>query len=59
VPVDAPDRQPDAAALQRLAPGQNVLIDAVDQRPVQVEEQRRASLYGSIVPSAMMALSEA
>jgi hypothetical protein len=59
VAVDLPDREPDAAAFQSLAPGEDVLIDAVDERPVQVEEQGRASLDAAILPSAMMASSDA
>ena len=37
--VDAPDRQLDALRVQRLLPGQHVLIDAVDQRAVEIEEE--------------------
>jgi hypothetical protein len=37
VPVDLPDGQLHAAALQRLAPGEDVLVDAVHERAVQVE----------------------
>jgi hypothetical protein len=40
--VDAPDRQLDTAGLQRLAPGQDVLVDTVHQCAVQVEQKRRA-----------------
>jgi hypothetical protein len=38
-PVDPPDRQLDADDLQRLLPGQHVLVDAVDQGSVQVEHE--------------------
>jgi L-glyceraldehyde 3-phosphate reductase len=36
-----------------------VLVDAVDERPVQVEQQRRSGLDAAIVPSAMMEPSDA
>src|SRR5260370_4562183 len=39
--VDSPDRERDARRLERLLPRQNVLIDAVEQRAVEVEEHRR------------------
>ena len=38
-PVDAPHGQQDALALQRLAPGEDVLVDAVDQGSIEVEEE--------------------
>ena len=40
-PVDAPHRELDAGLLQRLVPRQHVLIDAVDQRAVEIEDQGR------------------
>ena len=40
-PVDPPHRQVDADPRQRRAPRDDVLVDAVDQRPVQVEEEGR------------------
>src|SRR5215831_2075094 len=39
--VDAPYRKRDAFDLQRLAPRQHVLIDAVNERAVEVEQKRR------------------
>jgi len=39
-PVDAPHGQVDADLRQRRPPGDDVLVDAVDQRPVQVEQER-------------------
>ena len=39
--VDRPDRQLDADACERLAPGEDVLVDAVDQRAVEVEQEGR------------------
>ena len=59
LPVDTPDGEMNATFLQSLAPGEDVLIDAVHERPVQVEEQGRAILDAAIVPSAMMASSNA
>src|SRR6185437_11348630 len=34
------DRELDALLLERLVPGQNMLIDAVDQRAVEIEQER-------------------
>ena len=39
-PVDAPHRQVDAERGQRRAPREHVLVDAVDQRAVEIEEER-------------------
>jgi hypothetical protein len=36
-PVDPPHRQRDPGALERLAPGEDVLVDAVHQGAVEVE----------------------
>ena len=36
--VDAPDREGDPLRLERLAPGEHVLVDAIDERAVEVEE---------------------
>jgi hypothetical protein len=38
--VDLPHRQVDVHARQSLAPGDHVLVDRVDQRPVEVEQER-------------------
>ena len=38
--VDAPDREVDAFAVESLLPGQHVLVDAVDQRPIEIEQKR-------------------
>src|SRR6185312_16338732 len=38
--VDLPHRQAHPNTLQRLAPGQHVLVDAVDERAVQIEQER-------------------
>ena len=37
--VDAPDRELDSFSLERLVPGEDVLIDAVDEGPVEIEEE--------------------
>jgi hypothetical protein len=37
--VDAPDRDVDPLSLKRFAPSQHMLIDAVDQRAVKVEQE--------------------
>lgn len=39
LPVNAPDREFDAGRLCCLAPGQDVLIDTVDERAVKIEEK--------------------
>jgi hypothetical protein len=38
--MDAPDREVDALAIESLLPGQYVLIDAVNQGAVKVEQKR-------------------
>jgi hypothetical protein len=45
-PVDPPHRQLDPGDLQRLLPGEHVLVDAVDQRAVQVEHEHRPVVHG-------------
>src|SRR5690606_720735 len=43
----APDREVDALAVERLLPGQHVLVDAVDERAVEVEQEGgRCSRHG-------------
>jgi hypothetical protein len=37
--VDAPYRQLDSACFERLAPGQDVLVDTVDQCAIQIEQE--------------------
>lgn len=39
--MDAPGGQVDANLAQRVTPGDDVLVDGVDQRAVKVEQQRR------------------
>ena len=39
--MDPPHRQFDPGRLQRLVPGQHVLVDAVDQGAIEIEDQRR------------------
>src|SRR5204863_8568858 len=41
--VDAPDRQLDAAGFHRLPPGEHVLVDAIDERAVEIEQECRRS----------------
>src|SRR5258706_13299199 len=38
--MHAPDRQRDALAVECLVPGEDVLIDAVDERAVEIEQER-------------------
>jgi len=40
--MDPPHGQPDAAQLERLVPGDGVLVHAVDEGPVEVEQEGRA-----------------
>src|SRR5690242_2077083 len=45
--VDAPDGELDAFALERFTPCEHVLVDAVDERAVEIEqERRRCELHG-------------
>ena len=39
--VNAPNRKFHSCVRQRFAPCENVLVNTIDQRPVQVEEERR------------------
>src|SRR5438034_8631439 len=43
--MDAPHRQLDAAALERLAPGEHVLVHAVHQRAVEIEQEGGAACH--------------
>src|SRR5690348_15787583 len=47
--MDAPHRELDAGALERFAPGEDVLIHAVDERAVEIEEERGTGGHGAIV----------
>ena len=40
-PVDPPDGQFHTGLSKDFVPGEDMLINAVDQRPVQIEQQRR------------------
>jgi hypothetical protein len=37
--MDAPDGEPNVFSLERLTPGEHVLIDAVDERAVEIEQE--------------------
>jgi hypothetical protein len=39
--MDPPHRELDPRRFERLAPGENVLIDTVHQRPVEIEHEGR------------------
>ena len=45
--MDAPDGDIDALGVEGLLPGQHVLVDAVDQRPVEVEQKDGLDAHGS------------
>jgi hypothetical protein len=47
-PVQLPHRQFHADRGQRLLPGQNVLVDAVDEGAVEIEEQGRDAPLGDV-----------
>ena len=44
-PVNAPDGELDSRFLQRLAPGENMLIDAVYQRAIEVKQEGDAGQF--------------
>jgi hypothetical protein len=44
--VNAPDRQFDALGIERLLPGKDVLIDAVNERAVEIKQEDRFA-FGS------------
>ena len=49
--VDAPDRERNAFAFERFLPGEHVLVDAVDERAVEIEQEcglRRVHAHGSM-----------
>jgi len=37
--VDAPDGKVDALAVESLLPGEHMLVDAVDERSVEIEQK--------------------
>ena len=43
--MDAPDRQLDTLRIERLLPGENMLIDAVDQRAVEIKQEDRLNTH--------------
>src|SRR3989442_3390768 len=51
-PVDTPHRELDADALERDAPGEHVLIHAVDQRAVEIKQESGAGGHasGNVIP---------
>jgi hypothetical protein len=42
--MNSPDRKIDSHVLQRFSPGQHVLVNAIDERAIQVEEKRSSAL---------------
>ena len=48
-PMDAPDGELNSGALQRLAPREHVLVHAVDERAVEIEEKSGAGIHGAIL----------
>jgi hypothetical protein len=51
-PVDLPDREVDPDLLERFAPGDDMLVDAVDQCSIEVEQERRLAASLRIVCDA-------
>ncbi len=47
--MNPPDREIDALSVERLLPGEDVLIDAVDERAVEVEQEYRLDAHGLIL----------
>jgi hypothetical protein len=47
-PVDLPHGQVDADSLKRIAPGDDVLVDAVHQGSIEIEQKRRLAAVGRI-----------
>ena len=43
--MDAPDRQFDAFGVERMLPGQDMLIDAVDERAVEIKQKGRLDAH--------------
>jgi len=43
--MDAPNGEFDSLRVERLPPGKNVLVDAVDERAVEVEEKCGVSVH--------------
>src|SRR5581483_1248830 len=50
--VDPPDRELDPRLVQGLPPSQHVLVDAVDERPVEVEHERWTVAHPSTSPGS-------
>ena len=46
--MNAPDRKLDAFGIERLLPGEYMLIDAVDQRAVEIEKEYRLYAHRGI-----------
>src|SRR5207248_5836239 len=51
--VDAPHGELDPRALERLAPGEHVLVHAVDERAVEIEQEGRAGWHGTTSRDAL------
>ena len=45
--MDTPDRQFDAFGIERVLPGQDMLIDAVNKRAVEIEQEDRLDAHVS------------
>ncbi len=46
--MNAPDRQRDALRVERFLPGEHVLVDAVDERAVEVEQEDGLDAHGGL-----------
>ena len=55
--MDTPNRQLDAFGVERLLPRENVLIDAIDQRAVEIEQERRLDAHRSLSYTRSVAAS--
>ena len=53
--MDAPDRELDAFGIERFLPRQHVLIDAVDQRAVEIEQKGVLGAHGLLAELSVRA----
>lgn len=52
--MDAPDGERNAFLIQRFFPGEHVLIDAIDQRDIEIKNER--DVHGSLRAYASVSL---
>src|SRR5206468_7657329 len=47
--MNPPDGERNAGRLERLVPGKDMLIDAVDERPIEVKQERQTRLMARVI----------